>query len=124
MPRVAIVGASNDRRKFGNKAVRAFRHAGWDVYPVNPSAESIEGLKAYPSLDDLPESVDRVSMYVPPEIGVTLLETIRRQDPDELFLNPGAESPELLDKAAELGINAKTECSIVNIGLDPDMFPA
>ena len=51
-PTVAVVGASADRRKFGNKAVRAFRNAGYDVYPINPKAGEIEGLKAYASLDE------------------------------------------------------------------------
>ena len=69
-PTVAIVGASNDRTKFGNKAVRAFLRQGWDVYPVNPSATHVEGLAAYPSVSAIPlPRLDRVSFYVPARIG-------------------------------------------------------
>ena len=54
MKTVAILGASADRSKFGNKAVRAFQRAGWHVYPVNPAGGEVEGLPCYPSLADVP----------------------------------------------------------------------
>ena len=55
MPRrVAVIGASNDRRKYGNKAVRAFRAQGYAVYPINPHETSIEGLHAYAKVTDVP----------------------------------------------------------------------
>ena len=60
---VAIIGASNNHRKFGNKAVRAYQHNGWDVYPVNPHESTIEGLTAYKSIVDVPSPIDRVSLY-------------------------------------------------------------
>jgi predicted CoA-binding protein len=66
MPSVAIVGASADRRKFGNKAVRAYQRRGWTVYPVHPTLGEIEGSKAYPSLRDVPGKIDRVALYLPP----------------------------------------------------------
>ena len=70
---VAVVGASADRRKFGNKAVRAFRDAGWIVYPIHPVLKQVEGLPAFGSLDALPvtceKTDDQVSFYVPPRIG-------------------------------------------------------
>lgn len=63
---VAVVGASTNRAKYGNIAVRAYRDAGFTVYPINPRATTIEGLPAYPSLDTLPvDCLDRVSLYVP-----------------------------------------------------------
>src|SRR5689334_8423305 len=79
-PSVAVVGASTNRSKYGNKAVRAFRRAGFDVYPVNPNAEQVEGLRAYASLDDVPvDRLDRVSLYVPPAIGLGVLEQVARK---------------------------------------------
>ncbi|HOQ89877.1 MAG TPA: CoA-binding protein, partial [Candidatus Hydrogenedentes bacterium] len=59
MPSIAIVGASPDRKKYGNKAVRAFLQGGWTVYPVHPSAREIEGIPAYPDLKSLPGPVNR-----------------------------------------------------------------
>jgi len=123
MPAIAIVGASSDRKKYGNKAVRAFIQGGWTVYPIHPTAREIEGVPAYPNLKSLPGPVDRVSMYVPPDIGISLLEDIAALRPREFFLNPGADSIELLEKARALGLAPIQACSIVNIGLRPDMFP-
>lgn len=121
--RVAVVGASADRSKFGNKAVRAFRDQEWDVYPVNPHRSEIEGLPAYPTLDDVPDGhLDRVSFYVPPDIGLTLIDAVARKGPAELWLNPGSESPELVDRALALGLNVIQACSIVAIGRRPSQY--
>lgn len=120
---IAIVGASNDRRKYGNKAVRAFKDGGWTVYPVNPNEKEVEGLQCYASVRDVPGHVDRVSMYVPPSVGAALLDDIAAKQPDEVFFNPGSESDEVLDQAREKGIEPTVACSIVNIGRRPDMYP-
>ncbi len=119
MSSIAIIGASNDRRKFGNKAVRAYLQQGWTVLPVNPSAVTIEGLKAYPSVRDVPRPVDRVSVYVPPQVGLMLLDDIAAVQPGEVFFNPGTESDELLTRAQQLGLNVLLACSIVAIGVSP-----
>jgi len=120
---IVIVGASTDRSKYGNKAVRAFRDGGWTVYPVNPKAGTIEGLDAYADVADVPGPVDRVSMYVPAQVGVGLIDAIAEKQPTEFFLNPGAESPELVAAAAGKGLEPIQACSIVNIGLRPEMYP-
>jgi len=121
---VAVIGASNDRRKFGNKAVRAYRQQGWTVYPVNPKEETVEGLKAYPSIRDVPRPVDRVSVYLLPLLGLKILADIAAVAPQEVFFNPGSESPELLEQAGALGLNAIVACSIVDIGVTPSQFPS
>ena len=106
MPSVAIVGASADRRKFGNKAVRAYQRRGWTVYPVHPALAEIEGSKAYASLRDVPAPLDRVALYLPPEVGLTVLPDLVAVPHGELFVNPGADSTELLARARELGLRA------------------
>ena len=119
---IAIIGASNDRGKYGNKAVRAFAAGGWTVYPVNPKEEVIEGLKCYASILDVPEPIDRVSIYIAPRYGKRILGDIAAKKPKEVFFNPGTEDEEILAQARDLGLNAIQACSIVNIGLRPDMF--
>lgn len=119
MPSVAVIGASNARHKYGNKAVRAYLRQGWTVYPVNPTETTVEGLKVYPTLADVPGPVDRVSMYVPPAVGVTLLDAVKAKGAPELFLNPGSESDELLARATALGLEPIQACSIVDIGERP-----
>jgi len=120
---IAIVGASADRGKYGNKAVRAFKQGGWTVYPVNPKLEQVEGLRCYASIADLPGPVDRVAMYVPPRVGKTMLADVAAKNPPEFFLNPGSEDEQLVAEARALGLEPVQACSIVNIGLRPDMFP-
>jgi predicted CoA-binding protein len=117
---VAIIGASRDRAKFGNKAVRAHRLRGYEVYPVNPTADEVEGLKCLPSIDAVPTPLDRVSFYVPPDVGLTLIEAVSRKQPKEVYLNPGAESEALIQKAKSLGLNVIVGCSILDIGVDPE----
>ncbi len=120
MPKVvAVVGASSNRRKFGNRAVRAFQQQGYTVVPINPHETEVEGLKAYASVLDVPGTVDMVSLYVPPEIGVLVIEEIARKGIAEVWLNPGAESDALLARARALQIQPIVACSIVAIGENP-----
>jgi predicted CoA-binding protein len=117
---VAIVGASADRSKYGNKAVRAFQDAGWIVFPVHPTLKEVEGLEAYPNLDALPVTeLDQVSLYVPAQAGIHVLDQAARKRPRELWLNPGSESPELLHRARELGLSVIQACSILGVGKYP-----
>lgn len=122
MPTVAVIGASNDRAKFGNKAVRAYIRQGYTVYPVNPSQTQIEGLKAYASVRDVPGKIDRIAMYVPPEVGIKLLPEIVDAKPAEFFVNPGAESEELMEKAYALGLEPILACAIADIGDSPSVL--
>jgi uncharacterized protein len=121
---VAVIGAGPDRRKYGNKSVRAHAAAGYTVYPVHPTADTVEGAAAYKSVKDVPEEkLDRVTVYLPPAIGMTVLGAIAAKSPGEVWFNPGAESPELLAEAKRLGLNAIAGCSIVNLGMSPSTFP-
>jgi uncharacterized protein len=119
MKTVAIIGASNNRTKFGNKAVRAYQQQGYTVYPISLSAREVESLPAYRSILEVPKRPDMVSVYIPPEQLLKVLPDIARQGCDELWLNPGAESPEVLEEAERLGLNVIQACSILAVGLSP-----
>jgi len=120
---VAIVGASKDRAKFGNKAVRAFVQAGWTVYPVHPSEGEIEGLTAYPTLMHCPQPVTRISMYVPPAVTKKMLVDLMATAHDELFFNPGADGDGVIEAVKAMHLEPIQACSIRDIGLDPGDFP-
>lgn len=119
MKTVAIIGASNERRKFGNKAVRAFQQQGYTVYPVNPNEPEVEGLVAYKSIREVPVRPQMISVYVPPPVVLKLLPDIAARGCDELWLNPGTESDEVLAEAQRLGLNVIQACSIVGVGVSP-----
>jgi len=121
MPSVAILGASADRSKFGNKAIRAFLARGYDVYAVNPKGGEIEGLHVYRSLAEISAAVslDRISVYLPPAVGLKMLNEIAGRGCGELWLNPGSESEELVAAAEQAGLNVVQACSIVDIGISP-----
>ena len=119
MHAVAVIGASSDRSKYGNKAVRAYLRQGWQVFPVNPNEATIEGLAAFARITDIPAALDRASLYVPPPVGETLLEGIAAKGVKELWVNPGAGSEALLARAAQLGLTTVEACSIVDIGERP-----
>lgn len=116
---VAVVGASSNRRKFGNRAVRAYKDQGYTVVPINPHETAIEGLKAYASVLDVPGPIDMASFYVPPDIGEQLIAEVARKGIPEVWLNPGAESDELIARARALSIKPIVACSIVAIGENP-----
>ena len=120
---VAVVGASGDRGKYSNKAVRAYAAQGWIVFPVNPKGGTIEGHKAFASVGDIPSPIDRVTLYLPPDVGLKALSAIAEKKPTEFFVNPGAESDALVERAKELGLDPILACSIVEIGLSPKEFP-
>jgi predicted CoA-binding protein len=119
MKTVAIIGASSNRNKFGNKAVRAFVQQGYRVYPVNPNESAVEGLPAYRGILDVPERPEMVSVYVPPAVLLTILPDIAAKGCDELWLNPGAESDKVLAEARRLGLNVVQACSMIGVGISP-----
>ena len=122
-PTIAILGASDNRSKYGNKAVRAFLDQGWQVFPIHPTLTEVEGMPAYRDLDAVPvPKLDRVSFYVPPRIGLELIDAVARKPAAEVWLNPGSESPELLARAEALGLNVIQACSILDIGQLPGRY--
>jgi predicted CoA-binding protein len=120
MPKtVAVVGASSDRRKFGNRALREFMAKGYRVIPINPHERTIEGLRAYASVLDVPEPIDIATVYVQPNVALRLLGEFERKNIPEIWVNPGAESDALLADARRRKLNVIAACSILSIGQDP-----
>jgi predicted CoA-binding protein len=119
---VAVIGASSNRSKFGNKALRAFQAEGYTVVPVNPNEAAVEGLPTYRTVLEVPHPIDMATVYVPPDIGITLLREFEAKQIPEIWVNPGAESDELLAEARRRRLNVIAACSIVGIGRSPYQF--
>ena len=119
---VAVVGASSDRRKYGNKALRAWRAQGHTVVPINPNAETVEGERAYATVLDYPGPIDEATLYVPVDVGVHVLDDIARKGIRNVWLNPGADDPSVVARAKALGLNAIVACSIIGVGESPGAY--
>lgn len=120
--RVAVVGASRDRAKFGNKAVRAFAAEGHTVIPITPHADEVEGLRAYRSVLDVPGPIDMVTVYVPPAVVVRLFDEFVSKQIPEIWLNPGADTDDVLAEARRRNLPVIAACSIVGLGRRPADF--
>lgn len=119
MSSIAIIGASAQPEKYGNKAVRAYLQQGWTVYPVNPKESLIEGQAAYKSVREIPGTVDEASIYLPAQLVPAVLREIKTKGIKRVWLNPGTESDEAVALAEELGLEAVVGCSIVGVGVNP-----
>ena len=117
---IAVIGASIDRAKFGNKAVRAYKERGSKVFPVNPKEKEIEGLKCFNSLKEINEQIDFASIYLPPKIGLTIVSDLKEKRIKKVYLNPGTESDELIKALNKAGIIPILECSILALGRNPE----
>ena len=119
---VAVIGASSDRRKFGNRALRAYIDQGYTVLAINPNEAEVEGIKTYASVLDVPGPIDMATFYVPPEIGEKVIEEVARKGIAEVWLNPGADDRSVVDKAQSLGLKTVRHCSIIAIGESPARY--
>ena len=119
---VAVIGASSNRAKFGNRALRAFERQGYTVIPINPRESVVEGHKAYASVLDVPGSIDMATVYVPPRAGVKIMDELAQKGVAEVWLNPGADGREVVERGRALGLKIIQACSIIAIGESPSMF--
>ena len=119
---VAVIGASSNRDKFGNKALRAFERRGYNVIPINPNEPEVEGHKTYASVLDVPIPIDMATVYVPVRPGVSVMEQLAQKGVAEVWLNPGADDERVVARAKELGLKVVQACSIIAIGESPARY--
>ena len=114
----AVVGASADRDKYGNKVLRCYLQHGREVYPIHPSLGEVEGQQAYPSLADLPVPVPSISVITPPSVTEKIVEQAAQAGVKRIWMQPGADSPAAITRARELGMEviAQGPCLLVVLG--------
>lgn len=113
MKSAVILGASTNPEKFGHRAVVAFASKGFEVYPVNPRAESVANLPCLADIGAVPGRPNVVSAYLPPKLLLETLPAIAAKGCDELWLNPGTDTPDVIAAAKELGLKPVIACSLV-----------
>ena len=114
----AVVGASVDREKYGNKVLRAYLQRQRRVFPVHPRERMIEGVPAFASLADLPEPVHGISVITPPQVTAEIIEQAHALGIQHVWLQPGAETPAIVQRAQALGLQviAGGPCVLVVLG--------
>ncbi|MBA2257673.1 MAG: CoA-binding protein, partial [Acidobacteria bacterium] len=112
-------GASSNRSKFGNKALRAFEHKGYRVLAINPNEKEVEGYRTFASVLDVPDAIDMATVYVPADAGLRVMDDLAKKGVAEVWLNPGADDEAVVARAKALGLNVVQACSIIAIGESP-----
>ena len=115
----AVVGASADPAKYGNKVLKMYQQHNIAAHPINPKGGQIEGLPAYPDLDSLPEPVHGISIITPPNVTEKVVEDAIRLGIKHIWMQPGAESASAVSNAEAAGINliAHGACILVVLRL-------
>lgn len=99
----AVVGASENRKKFGYKVLMFLHKRGYMVYGVNPKVNNINGIPCYPDLQSLPEEPGVVSFLVPPEVTFRVVEDGLRRGIKNFWVQPGAGDDAVLEKLMSSG---------------------
>ena len=99
--RFAVVGATDNPSKYGNRIVKNLKSRGYEVYPVNPRLKQVEGLDCYAGLADIPAPVDVVDFVVPPEATEETLKQCKELGLERIWLQPGSESDKAIGYCQE-----------------------
>ncbi|MEJ6951480.1 CoA-binding protein [Natronospora cellulosivora (SeqCode)] len=116
MKRWAVVGATDKKDRFGYKIVKKLKDSGYQVFPVSPKLNEIEGLKCYASISDIDEKIDVVDMVVNPRIGIKVMEEIKEKNIQYVWLQPGTRSEEIKDFAEKGDISIIEDCIYARLG--------
>ncbi|RLI31459.1 CoA-binding protein [Candidatus Bathyarchaeota archaeon] len=101
----AVVGASRNPEKYGHQVFKDLMKAGYKVYPINPNADEILGVKCYPSLKDLPEKPDVIDLVVPPQITEKVIRECKELGIKMIWMQPGSESEDAIKFCKENGMD-------------------
>jgi hypothetical protein len=109
----AVVGASNERYKYGNRIYRTLRGAGYTVYAVNNREKQVEGDPAYARISDLPQVPTVVDMVVPPDQAQGIVEAAKRAGVKAVWFQPGSEDYRAIRWAKDNGLDVIQDCILV-----------
>jgi predicted CoA-binding protein len=110
---VAVVGASPKPHRYAHRAMQMLREYGHRAVPVNPAFREILGEKCYPSVTEIPDKIDTITLYVSKARSAPLIGEIVDLAPRRIIMNPGAENSDLAIKARERGIEVVEGCTLV-----------
>ncbi len=110
---VAVIGASDKPHRYAYQAVMLLKEKGHTVFPVHQRVREIEGMAVFPSVLNIREDIDTVTLYVGRDVSSGLARDILAKNPRRIIFNPGAENPDLEKQAREKGIETLEACTLV-----------
>lgn len=117
--RFAVAGASADPSKYGNKVLRALAKHGKQVVGLHPVVAEVEGIAVYPSLADVPEPIQSLSIVTPPSVTAKVVDEAIEHGVETIWMQPGAENEQAIQTARAHGIVviAGGPCVLVSLAL-------
>jgi predicted CoA-binding protein len=113
----AVAGASTKPEKYGNMVFQKLLDSGRTVYPLNPAANQVAGRKAYPSIEELPDIPDAVSIVTPPPVTRKVVASAIEAGIKHIWMQPGAEDAQASESAREAGLNVIDDGSCILVAL-------
>lgn len=101
----AVVGVSPNKFKFGYKIFKILKDNGYNVYPVNPFYDEVEGIKIYSSLSEIGEDIEVIDFVVPPKATIEYLDEARELGIENLWFQPDTFNDEVIERTKELGMD-------------------
>ena len=113
-----VIDASANRYKYGNKVLRVYMQRNMRAIPVNPREKEIEGIPCVTGIPDLPSEVKSISVITPPAVTEQVVEMAIAKGIENIWMQPGAESPAAVEKCLKNNINviADGSCILVKLG--------
>ena len=113
--RFAVVGSFRNESKYAYRILKTLKEKGYEVYPVNPSLGEVDGLTCYPSVKDIPDSVDVVDIVTPPQITEKIVRECKEKGISRVWIQPGAESKTVIEFCKDNGIKVvRNLCIMMN----------
>ena len=109
----AVVGASNNKEKYGYKVLNDLRQGGYKVFPINPKGGEVLGLKVFKNILEIGEKIDVVVFVVPPEVTLSVLEKIKERGVSKVWMQPGSSSKEAVAFCKKNNIEYISEACIM-----------
>jgi hypothetical protein len=103
--KIAVVGVSRDKHKFGTAIFNELRKAGYTAYPINPALSTIDGVQCFPTLSALPEPVDTAVFVVPPAVTDKVAKEAISLNYKRLWMQQGSASDTAIAECTAKGID-------------------
>lgn len=101
---IAVVGLSSNPQKPSYEVAQYLQERGYKIIPVNPNLTEALGEKAYPDVLSIPEPVDVVDIFRPPEAVPEIVEQAIAKKAKVVWMQPGAENLQAAERAMQAGL--------------------